>query len=102
LAFDRGTIVWYIYAIGLPGGKEMSEDSLVKIIELLLNKGIDALPIVSIVLLLLVIYFYRKDMAELRAQSREDLKTSIQAIERNTSTLNTLAEISRVRLERDK
>jgi len=80
----------------------MSEDSLVKIIELLLNKGIDALPIVSIVLLLLVIYFYRKDMAELRAQSREDLKTSIQAIERNTSTLNTLAEISRVRLERDK
>lgn len=72
------------------------------IIELLVREGVQAMPIISTVLLIIVLYFYRKDQHEWREQTREDLKASIQAIERNTATLDRIAELYRMGLERRK
>ena len=72
------------------------------IIELVIREGAQAMPIISTVLLIIVLYFYRKDQHEWREQTREDLKASIQAIERNTATLDRRAELYRMGLERRK
>lgn len=72
------------------------------IIELVIREGVQAMPIISTVLLIIVLYFYRKDQHEWREQTREDLKASIQAIERNTATLDRIAELYRMGLERRK
>lgn len=72
------------------------------IIELVIREGTQAMPIISTVLLIIVLYFYRKDQHEWREQTREDLTSSIQAIERNTATLERIAELYRIGLERRK
>ena len=70
------------------------------LVELLIHEGVQALPIISTVLLVLVLYYYRKDQHEWREQTREDLKSSIEAIERNTATLERIAELYKLGLER--
>jgi hypothetical protein len=72
------------------------------IIELIIREGVQAMPIISTVLLIIVLYFYRKDQHEWREQTREDLQSSIQAIERNTATLERIAELYKLGLERRK
>lgn len=72
------------------------------IIELIVREGVQAMPIISTVLLIIVLWYYRKDQHEWREQTREDLQSSIQAIERNTATLERIAELYRIGLERRK
>jgi hypothetical protein len=72
---------------------------MVRIIEALIQQGVQAVPVISTILLMIVLYYYRKDQQEWRKQTREDLQSSIQAIEKNTATLEKVALISQLRLE---
>jgi uncharacterized membrane protein len=82
------------------GGSNLEDQILVSLVEVFIKHGVAAMPLISTLLLIIVLYYYRKDQREWRNQTREDLQASIQAIERNTATLNTVAEVSRMRLER--
>lgn len=94
---DPATIYWYISPCAIVEAKGLE---VVTLIETLLKNGSNAMPLISTVLLIVVLYYYRKDQREWRDQTREDLHASIQAMERNTTALNTVADISRARLEK--
>ena len=75
------------------------EDSFASIINTMLEKGVDSIPVIAVILLVMVLYFYRKDQAEWRQQSREDLKDTIEAINKNTTTLDKVALLVQLRME---
>ena len=72
------------------------EATLVAIIELILKTGIDSLPLIAIALLVMVLWFYRKDQHAWRESTRADLIASTQAIERNTAALNQQGDLMRL------
>ncbi len=78
----------------------MAEDAaLVALVTVIIDKGAEAMPLISTALLIIVMWFYRKDGRDRHEQSRSDLIASTQAIERNTAALNNISQITKVRLE---
>lgn len=78
------------------------DNGFAEIIKVILSLGVDSIPIIAIALLAIVIYFYRKDHLEWRRQSREDFKDSIDAINKNTNTLEKVALLVQLGMGRDK
>lgn len=78
------------------------EAALVSLATVFIEKGVDAMPIISTVLLVIVMWFYRKDGRTRDDLARADLVVSIQAIERNTAALQNISEVTRVRMENPK
>lgn len=74
------------------------DDSIASVINNILRLGVDSIPIISIVMLLIVLFYYRKDHMEWRRQAREDLKDSIDAINKNTNTLDKVALLVQIRM----
>lgn len=75
------------------------DDGWLNILELLINKGEQAIPIVSLLLSPVILYFYRKDYNMWREQSRQDFKESIDAVNKNTNVLERVALIVQMRME---
>jgi hypothetical protein len=73
----------------------MDEVSLGSIITALIEKGVEATPIISTVLLIICLYYYRKDTAASRQETRADLIASTQAIERNTAAMTQMTDLIR-------
>ena len=74
------------------------ETGFASIINTMLQMGVESIPIITVVLLVLVLYYYRKDQQEWRQQSREDLKDSIEAINKNTTTLDKVALMVQIKM----
>lgn len=65
----------------------------------MLGMGVESIPIIAVVMLVLVIYFYRRDHLEWRFQSRQDLRDSIEAINKNTRALEKVSLLVQLRME---
>ena len=76
------------------------EDGIASIINTMLKMGVESIPVIAVVLLVIVLYYYRRDHSEWRQQSRDDLKDSLEAINKNTSTLEKVALLVQMRMER--
>lgn len=82
--------------------RKAMDNSFASIINTMLSMGVESIPIIAVVLLVLVLYFYRRDHSEWRQQSRDDLRDSIQAINKNTSALEKVALLVQLRMENHK
>lgn len=78
------------------------EDGFASIINKMLDLGVESIPVIAVVLLIIVLYFYRRDHAEWRQQSRDDLRDSLEAINKNTSTLEKVALLVQMRMENNR
>lgn len=76
------------------------EDGFAAIINTMLQMGVESIPVIAVVLLVLVLYFYRRDHTEWRQQSRDDLRDSLEAINKNTSTLEKVALLVQMRMDK--
>lgn len=74
------------------------EQGFVTIIIKMLDLGVESIPIIAVVLLFLVLYYYRKDQGEWRQQAREDLRHSIESVNKNTAALEKVALLVQLRI----
>lgn len=74
------------------------DEALVEIIKTILGLGVESIPIISIILVVVIGYYYRKDHLEWRQQSREDLRDSIDAINKNTNALERVALLVQLKI----
>lgn len=79
----------------------MDDSVITEIVKALITQGDAAMGILGWIVALLTLWFYRKDQMEWRKQTRDELTSSITAMERNTSAMIRLADLLKVRLEKD-